>query len=64
MTVAVRMDASNVAPLDYYVLPSIDMTEPRLRLAEDNGFSLDAYRFDDLGFFFSLAERAPFQEVA
>ena len=35
-----------------------------LRLTEDNGFSLDAYRFDDLGFFFSLAERAPFQEAA
>ncbi|MGI4763795.1 MAG: recombinase family protein [Janthinobacterium lividum] len=63
VTVAIRMDAANVAPLDYYVLPSIDMTEPRLRLAEDNGFSLDAYRFDDLGFFFSLAERAPFQEA-
>ncbi len=63
VTVAIRMDAANVAPLDYYVLPSIDMTEPRLRLAEANGFSLDAYRFDDLGFFFSLAERAPFQEA-
>ena len=64
VTVAVRMDAGNVAALDYYVLPRIDMTEPRLRLAESNGLSLDGYRFDDLDFFFSLAARAGFAEAA
>ncbi|MEH3061502.1 MAG: recombinase family protein [Methylobacterium radiotolerans] len=64
VTVAVRMAPGNVAPLDYFVLPRIDMTEPHLRLAESNGLSLDGYRFDDLGFFFSLAARARFQEAA
>lgn len=64
VTVAVRMDAGNVAPLDYYILPRIDMTEPSLRLAESNGLSLDGYRFDDLAFFFSLAARASFVEAA
>lgn len=64
VTIAVRMDAENVAPLDYFVLPRIDMTEPRLRLAERNGLSLDGYRFDDLDFFFSLAARARFSEAA
>lgn len=64
VTLAVRMDAGNLAPLDYYVLPRIDMVEPRLRLAECNGLSLDGYRFDDLGFFFSLAARASFSEAA
>jgi DNA invertase Pin-like site-specific DNA recombinase len=64
VTIAVRMDASNEAPLDYYVLPRIDMTEPRLRLADGNGLSLDGYRFDDLDFFFSLATRASFTEAA
>ena len=64
VTVAVRMDAGNAAPLDYYVLPRIDMTEPRLRLAESNGLSLDGYRFDDLDFFFSLAARVRFAEAA
>lgn len=63
-TVAVRMNPGNETPLDYYVLPSIDMTEPRLRLAERNGFSLDGYRFDDLDFFYSLAKRASFTEAA
>jgi hypothetical protein len=40
------------------------MTADRLRLAEQNGLSLDAYRFDTLDFFFSMAGRARFSEVA
>jgi hypothetical protein len=58
------MDELNEAPRDYYLLPSIDMTLDRLRLAEQNGLSLDAYRFDTLDFFFSMAGRARFSEVA
>jgi len=64
ITIAIRMDELNAAPRDYYVLPSIDMTADRLRLAEQNGLSLDAYRFDTLDFFFALAGRAKFLEVA
>ena len=64
VTIAVRMAPGNAEPLDYYVLPRIDMTEPNLRLAESNGLSLDGYRFDDLGFFFSLAARATLTEAA
>jgi len=30
------------------------MTWENLRVAEDNGFYLDAYRFDTLDYFFSL----------
>lgn len=64
VTVAVRMGPGNTAPLDYYILPRIDMTEPQLRLAEWNGLSLDGYRFDDLEFFFSLAARVKLTEAA
>lgn len=64
VTVAIRMDDANRAPLDHYVLPRIDMTEPRLRLAEQNGLSIDAYRFESLDFFFALAARSPFAEAA
>ena len=64
ITIAIRMDELNAAPRDYYVLPSIDMTAERLRLAEQNGLSLDAYRFDTLDFFFAMAGRARFSEVA
>jgi DNA invertase Pin-like site-specific DNA recombinase len=64
ITVAVRMDQENRAPLDYYLLPRIDMTAPRLRLAQDNGVSLDAYRFDSLECFFGLSARIELLEVA
>jgi len=64
VTVAVRMDQPNREALDYYLLPRIDMTEPRLRLAEDNGVSLDAYRFETLESLFGLAARTELLEVA
>jgi len=64
ITIAIRMDELNAAPRDYYVLPSIDMTADRLRLAEQNSLSLDADRFDTLDLFFSMAGRARFSEVA
>ena len=64
ITVAVRMDGPNQNALDYYLLPRIDMTAPRLRLAEDNGISLDAYRFPTLDAFFGMATRVSLQEVA
>ena len=64
ITIALRMDRSNKAPLDYYLLPRIDMTLPRIRLAEYNGLSFDAYRFDSLEALFELAARAKLLEVA
>ena len=64
VTVAVRLDRSNQQPLDYYILPSIDMTTNRIRMAEDNALSLDAYRFASLDFLYSMATRTSFQEAA
>ncbi len=64
ITIAIRMDELNEAPLDYYLLPTIDMNVRRLKLAEHNGLSLDAYRFETLDFFFALAGRATFSEAA
>jgi hypothetical protein len=58
------MDELNEVPLDYYLLPSIDMSASRLKLAEQNGLSLDAYRFDNLDFFFALSGRTKFAEAA
>lgn len=57
LTIAVRMDESNEGILDYYVLPTIDMSEHKIRLCEDNGIHLDAYRFDTLDVLFRLSER-------
>ena len=64
VTVAVRMDALNKEALDYYVLPKLDMTLPRIRLARDNGVSLDSYRFDTLDSLFELTGRIHLLEVA
>ncbi len=64
ITVAIRMNSANRRPLDYYLLPLLDMTTDRIRLAEENGLMLDAYRFDNLDFFFGMAERARISEVA
>lgn len=64
ITVAIRMDAANEQPNDYFVLPRLDMREAVLRLAEYNGLSLDAYRFDSLMPFLRLTARIPFREAA
>ena len=58
ITVAIRMDAANQDPLDYYLLPRIDIAQSRLQLAEENGFLLDAYRFESVEAFFDLAARS------
>jgi DNA invertase Pin-like site-specific DNA recombinase len=64
ITVAVRMNEPNEQILDYYLLPSLDMTAGRLRLAEANGVSLDCYRFDSLDYLFEMSERMSLREVA
>jgi hypothetical protein len=58
------MDQANRDPLDYYFLPRIDMSAPRLRLAENNGISLDSYRFETLEPLFAMAARVELLEVA
>ncbi len=63
ITVAVRMDADNRNPLDYYLLPRIDMTIEKLLLAEDNPVNLDTYRFNTHDFFFGMAQRTRIPEA-
>ena len=64
ITIAVRMDRPNHEPLDYYLLPQLDMSVPRLRLAERNGISLDCYRFESLEPLFGMASRFRLLEAA
>jgi len=58
ITVAVRMDEINESAMDYYLLPTVDMALPKLRLAEQNGIYFDAYRFDTLDYLYGMARRA------
>jgi DNA invertase Pin-like site-specific DNA recombinase len=64
ITIAVRMDADNRDPLDYYLLPRLDMTFEKLSLAEDNAVSLDTYRYSTLDFFFGMGRRVRLPEAA
>ncbi len=64
ITVAVRMDAENRDPLDYYLLPSLDMTFEKLLIAEDNPVGIETFRFDNLNFFFGMARRMKIAEAA
>lgn len=58
LTVALRMDQANEKAFDFYVLPWIDVgAATQLRLCEENGVFLDAYRFDSLDDFFWLTRR-------
>lgn len=64
ITIAVRMDEKNERPLDYYLLPALDVEQPHIRLLEHNSLALDAYRFDDLEPFFMMAEPVAIKEAA
>lgn len=56
ITIVVRLDAANETALDYYLLPALDVRDPRLRLQEEDGIYLDAFRFDNLDYFLGMAE--------
>jgi len=65
ITVAIRLAEDQETILDYYLFPQIDIPPRRVRLAEENnGFILDAYRFESLEALYGLAERVPFQLAA
>lgn len=64
ITIVVRMDRVNRAPLDYYLFPRIDMLSEKLRLGEDNALGLDAYRFDGLNFLYDIAAPVSLTEAA
>jgi DNA invertase Pin-like site-specific DNA recombinase len=64
LTIAVRMEPGNEAPLDYYLLPSLDMRVEKLRVGEHNGVEVDGYRFDTLDFFYGMAERVRVEVAA
>ncbi len=64
LTVAVRMDGSNEAPLDYYIFPSIDVQGARVRLAEENEIALDTYRYTSLDYLFGMAEQVSVEDAA
>jgi DNA invertase Pin-like site-specific DNA recombinase len=57
ITVAVRLNHANDAPLDYYLLPRLDFGLPRISLADRNAIEVESYRFDTLEYFYGMAQR-------
>jgi len=57
ITIAIRMGSTNEIPLDYYLLPALDIENPKIRLRDNNGHRMDSYRFDDMESFFMMTER-------
>lgn len=57
ITAAVRLDATNEAVLDYYLLPRLDFGQSGISLAEQNAVEFDCYRFDTLDYLYGMAAR-------
>lgn len=64
ITVAVRLDEANQAPLDYYLLPRLDFGQQGFNLADHNSIEFESYRFDSLDYLYSMAARARIRRVA
>lgn len=64
ITVAVRLNETNEAPLDYYLLPRLDFGVPRIQLAERNGIEFESYRFDTLDYLYGMARRYRIRRAA
>jgi hypothetical protein len=65
ISIAVRMDRMNLMPLDYYLLPRLDLGQfDSLRVAECNSVLLDTYRFDSLEALFYLSRRHELRAAA
>ena len=63
ITIAVRLAPDNEQPLDYYLLPHIDIKASRLRIAQRTAIFLDAYRCDTLRRFFHISARTRLRSV-
>ena len=57
VTLAVRLDPQNRGELDYYLLPWLDLPRQEIRLCNRTSIAFEAFRFEDLGFFYGMAER-------
>lgn len=59
VTLAVRLDPQNEGELDYYLLPWLDLPRQEIRLCNRTSFAFEAFRFEDLGFFYGMAVPKP-----
>jgi DNA invertase Pin-like site-specific DNA recombinase len=63
ITIAVRMDSSNIDVYDYYYLPGLEFGCQNIKLSENNSGLLDSFRFENLNFLLSLSMNISIDEV-
>ncbi|MFT4273937.1 MAG: recombinase family protein [Pantoea sp.] len=54
ISIIARMNSLNTEPVDYYILPSIELIEQELKLKDNNNILFEMYRFDDIKPFFNM----------
>ncbi|MGI6854239.1 recombinase family protein [Mesorhizobium sp. 1B3] len=64
ITTTIRMAPSNTDALDYYLFPRLDFPHGAIKMAEENGLHLDAYRFETLQPLFELTRRRILRRAA
>jgi DNA invertase Pin-like site-specific DNA recombinase len=64
ITVAVRLNQTNQAALDYYLLPRLDFGQPLINLGERNPIEFESYRFETLDYLYGMAERTRVRRAA
>jgi len=57
VTLAIRLDHANQGELDYFLLPWLDLPKQEIRMCNRNSADFECFRYDDLGFFYGMAER-------
>ena len=64
ITVAVRLDQTNQAALDYFLLPNLDFSQSGINLAERNSVEFESYRFNNLNYLYGMTERIRLRRAA
>lgn len=57
ISVAVRMEPGEEVARDYYIFPTLDIQQAKLRLSESNASNLEIYRYDSLEALAQLTRR-------
>jgi len=57
VTLAVRLNYTNEAELDYFLLPGLDLPRREIRMCNRNSSHFESFRFESLDFFYAMFER-------
>ena len=57
LTLVIRLNHYNEGALDYYLLPWLDLPKNHLAIDARSALQFEAFRFDDLQFFYGMAAR-------